>query len=202
MNFPVLSEEAFGIGPINCQPPKVTRRRIDQDQMAQGMLLKRIAMPDPPARVKFDSNINPAFNPNINPKANAALNPMFNCWINPQRNSRISPKTNRSLDPLVTTSLNPTANSSLDPKHTSKYSGLRRWTPEAELIGYIVNTHNKAVLLLFDKDLEWTAYAIDNMRQGYNIFDRGGDWKGYILKNAAGGLNEFNLDADWVAFIM
>jgi hypothetical protein len=58
------------------------------------------------------------------------------------------------------------------------------------------------VLLLFAKDLEWTGFAVDNNRQGYNIFDLGGEWKSYLLKNAAGGLNEFNLEDDWVAFIM
>ena len=79
---------------------------------------------------------------------------------------------------------------------------MRRWTPDSELIGYIVNTHTKAVLLLFDKNLEWTAFAVDNKREGYNLFDLVGDWNGYLLKNAAGGLNEFNLEGDWVAFIM
>ena len=118
-------------------------------------------MPDPPARVKFNPNINPLFNPNINPKANASLNPLFNPWINPQGNGLINPKFNRSLDPLFTPSLNPRANALLDPKQTSKFSGLRRWTPDSELSGYIVNTHNKAVLLLFDQNLEWTAFAVD-----------------------------------------
>jgi len=128
-------------------------------------------MPDPPARVRFNSNINPGFNPNINPKANASLNPRFNPWINPERNGQINPKFNRSLYPLFTPLLNPTANAALDPKQTSHYSGLRRWTPDSELIGYIVNTPNKARLLLFDQNLEWSAFAVDNQRQGYNIFD-------------------------------
>jgi hypothetical protein len=90
----------------------------------------------------------------------------------------------------------------LDPNQTSKYSGLCRWSPESELTGYVVNTPNKAVLLLFDKDLEWTEFAVDNQRQGYNLFDLSEEWKGYLLKNAMGGLNEFNLAGDWVAFIM
>ena len=44
-------------------------------------------MPNPPARVTFNPNINPQFNPNINPKANVSVNPMFDPWINPQRNT-------------------------------------------------------------------------------------------------------------------
>ncbi len=55
-----------------------------------------------------------------------------------------------------------------------------------------MRTDNKAVLLLFDKDLEWTSFAVDNTQQGYNVFDPEGNRKGYLLKNAAGGLNEFN----------
>jgi hypothetical protein len=69
------------------------------------------------------------------------------------------------------------------------------------LTGYVVRTSNKAVLLLFDKELNWTAYAVDNGREGYNVFDLEGNWKGYVLKNQAGGLNEFNLAGDWTGFI-
>ena len=90
----------------------------------------------------------------------------------------------------------------LDPRQSSKYSGLCRWAPDSELAGYIVNTPNKAVLLVFDRDLEWTAFAVDNQRQGYNIFDLAEEWTGYLLRNALGSLNEFNLAGDWVALIM
>jgi len=89
----------------------------------------------------------------------------------------------------------------LDPKQTQKFSGLCRLTPDSELMGYIVRTRNKAVLLLFDKDLNWTAYAVDNSREGYNVFDLEGNWKGYALKNQAGGWNEFDLEGDWTGFI-
>jgi hypothetical protein len=159
------------------------------------------AMPSGHARVSYNALLNPQFNPSINPRANASINPKFNPWIHPERNTRISPKFNRSLNPLFTASLNPTCNPSLDPKRTLKFSGLCRLTPDAELIGYIVRTCNKAVLLLFDKDLNWTAYAVDNTREGYNIFDLEGNWKGYALKNHAGGWNEFNLEGDWTGFV-
>jgi len=105
------------------------------------------------------------------------------------------------LNPLLTDSLNPTCNPLLDPKQTQKFSGLCRLTPDSELTGYIVRTRNKAVLLLFDKDLNWTAYAVDNSREGYNVFDLEGNWKGYVLKNQAGGWNEFDLEGDWTGFI-
>ena len=68
-------------------------------------------------------------------------------------------------------------------------------------MGYIVRTSNKAVLLLFDKDLNWTAHAVDNSGEGYNVFDLEGNWKGYVLKKQAGGWNEFNLEGDWTGFI-
>ena len=127
---------------------------------------------------------------------------MFNSSINPLRNNRsarnsIVPWTRSSSPHSIPP---PTLCSTLNKPDT--YSGLRRWTPDLELIGYIVNTQNKAVLLLFDQNLEWIAFAVDNHRQGYNIFDLTGEWKGYLLKNAAGGLNEFNLEGEWVAFIM
>ena len=134
-------------------------------------------MPEPPPRAKFNPNINPLFNPSINPKSNAALNPVYSSGINPQRNPRISPKFNRSLDPLTNAALSPTANASINPKETSRFSGLCRWTPDAELVGYIGNTPNKAVLLLFDVDLEWKAYAVDNLARGYNVFDLEGEWE-------------------------
>jgi hypothetical protein len=89
----------------------------------------------------------------------------------------------------------------LDPKLTHKFSGLRRLTPEAELAGYVVRTRSKAVLLFFDKDLNWTSYAVDNSRDGYNVFDLEGIWKGYVLKNRARGWNEFNLEGDWLGMI-
>ena len=71
-----------------------------------------------------------------------------------------------------------------------------------ELLGYIVNTPNKAVLLLFDHNLEWAAFAVDNRRRGYNVFDPAGAWKGYFLQNAAGGFNEYNLEGEWMAFML
>ena len=79
---------------------------------------------------------------------------------------------------------------------------MRRWTPAAEFVGYVLNTPNRAVILLFDQNFEWTAFAVDNQRQGFNVFNLAGEWKGYLVKIAAGGLNEFNLEGDWVAFIM
>jgi hypothetical protein len=89
----------------------------------------------------------------------------------------------------------------LDPRQTQKFSGLYRLTPDSELLGYIVRTKNRAVLLLFDKDLNWTDYAVDNGREGYNVFDLEGSWKAYMLKNQAGGWNEFNLEGEWTGFI-
>jgi hypothetical protein len=159
-------------------------------------------MPNPPAHVQFNSYINPGFNPQINPRANASLNPLYNPWINPERHSHIHPRSNRSLNPLSTSALNPTTNPGLDPKQTSKFSGLHRWTVDAELGGYVVNTGNKAVLLLFDEALEWRAFAVDNRQQGFNVFGVDGAWTGYLLKNAAGGLNEFDLAGNWMGFIM
>jgi hypothetical protein len=105
------------------------------------------------------------------------------------------------LNPILAASLSPTSNPLLDPKQTSKFSGLYRLTPDSELIGYIVRTTNKAVLLLFDKNLNWTAFAVDNSRAGYNVFDLEGSWKGYVLKNQAGGFNEFDLEGEWTGFI-
>jgi hypothetical protein len=161
----------------------------------------RMPMPNPRADPKSNASINPRFNPSINPKVNASLNPRFNPWINPDRNTKISPKYNPQLDPKTTASLNPASNPLLDPKHTGKFSGLRRLTPDGELLGYIVKTDNKAVLLLFDRNLQWASFAVDNGQQGYNVFGPEGSWKGYLLKNAAGGLNEFDLEGDWLGFI-
>ena len=64
-----------------------------------------------------------------------------------------------------------------------------------------MRTSHKAVLLFFDKDLNWTSYLVDNSRQGYNVFDLEGTWQGYVLKNQARGWNEFNLEGDWLGFI-
>jgi hypothetical protein len=147
-------------------------------------------MPLPPARSRFNSNINPAFNPKINPKATASLNPRFSPWLNPLQNGRISPRFNHSLNPIYSPMLNPTTNALLDPRQTSKYSGLRRWSPDGELAGFVVGTSNKAVLLLFDQEIEWTSFAVDNQRQGYNVFDLHDEWIGYWVRNALGGLNE------------
>jgi len=153
------------------------------------------------ARARYNASINPQLNPSINPKAKAAINPTFNPWINPGRNSAINPNFTKSLNPLLTASLNPISNSLLNPKQTRKFSGLRRLTPDAELHGYVVRTSNKAVLLLFDRDLKWTAYAVDNSQGGYNVFRLEGIWQGYVLKNQAGGWNEFNLEGDWTGLI-
>jgi hypothetical protein len=158
-------------------------------------------MPNPLSRAKHNASINPQYNPSINPKITAAINPNFNPWINPNRNSRIHPGFNQALNPLVTASLNPTRNWRLDLKLTHKYSGLRRLNPEADLVGYVVLTSHKAVLLFFDKDLNWTSYIVDNSQQGYNVFDLEGTWQGYVLKNQARGWNEFNLQGDWLGFI-
>ena len=168
---------------------------------ADAQAAPHVLVPNPLARTKYSASINPQFNPSINPKVNAAINPKFNPWINPERNTRISPKFNQSLNPILAASLNPTCNPLLDPKQTSKFSGLYRLTPDSELIGYIVRPSTKKVLLLFDKDLNWTAYAVDNAVEGYNVFDLEGNWKGYVLKNQAGGWNEFNLEGDWTGFI-
>ena len=158
-------------------------------------------MPNPLSRAKHNASINPEFNPSINPKLNARINPNFNPWVNPLRNFRINPNFNQTLNPVITVSLNPTSNCLLDPKRSRKFSGLRRLTPDAELFGYIVRTSNKAVLLLFDRELNWTAYAVNNSREGYNIFNLEGKWTGYTLKNQAGGWNEYNLEGDWIGFI-
>ena len=105
------------------------------------------------------------------------------------------------MNPLLTPSLSPARNCLLDPKQTRKFSGLYRLTPDSELMGYVVRTSNKALLLFFDKEFNWIAYAVDNSREGYNVFDLEGNWKGYALKNRAGGWNEFNLEGDWTGFI-
>jgi hypothetical protein len=105
------------------------------------------------------------------------------------------------MNPQFTPYLNPNYNSALDLGKTMRFSGLYRWTPDGEVQGYVVHTGNKAVFLLFDEDLRWVAYAVDNGRQGYNLFCPEGEWKGYLLKNAAGGLNEFTLEGEWVALI-
>ena len=180
------------------QRRKKTGRPITTPSGGNG--LRTATMPFGLSRTRYNASLNPQFNPSINPKVNASINPKFNPWIHPERNTRIHPKFNRSLNPLFTLPLNPTYNPSLDPKQTLKFSGLCRLSPDAELIGYIVRTSNKDVLLLFDKDLNWTAYAVDNSRQGYNLFDLEGNWIGYALKNQAGGWNEFNLEGDWIGF--
>ena len=178
-----------------------TIRRSFAPSPTQAEAAGSIPIPSPLARAKYNASINPQFNPSINPKSNASLNPKFNPWLNPERNTRISPKFNQSLNPLVTPFLNPTCNPLLDPKQTLRFSGLCRLSPDSDLVGYVVRTSNKAVLLLFDKELNWTAYAVDNGCEGYNLFDVEGNWKGYVLKNQAGGLNEFNLEGDWTGFI-
>ena len=169
---------------------------------AHSQAAERIPMPKALSRAKYDSRINPQFNPSINPKVNASLNPQINPHINPQRNTHISPVFNPSLDPLVTASLNPNLEVSLDPKKAGKFSGLSRFTPDGVLAGYIVRTPNPAVLLLFDQEMTWVAYAVDNRQQGYNTFDLNGNWAGYILKNAAKGFNEFDLRGEWTGFII